>query len=447
MSVAKAAFWTLAALVLLNLNGAAWHLFGVKRMFSPAILLCCLVLIAAGVRYVPLRRALGAPGLVLVSALALYIWIGALVALATGMDRQVDFYSYLQVYTLSIVMIVATAFGTSMVLRETEIDRLLAGILVLLSITCVVVLMSPVLDAYVYLITWESGLFRLYGTFDANDAGFAGCMTAALAMCLLHADRWRRLAYPALSLGTAAAVGSVSRTAIIALVCLFVFFLVSDRGGRKRFLGWLAVMSLGAVVVWTALDLGHPAQALDSRTWWRLETLLDSAREMEIGDNLLSNREPLWSAGLEIIAGSPVFGAGLGALHELDNVPIPDLDPDPTKGVHNQYLLFMGDAGVVPLVLFLLFFALMSRSCRMRRDLPAANVVQAWILLVALFCLTSHTVLTNRLLEFLLGASCAIMAPEARRFLDRRRHDRTRLGPIGRRGSAGAGPAEPARTP
>ena len=398
-------------MVLLNVNGLTLLLAGARQAFSPAILLCCLVLILAGVRHVPPSRALGAPGLVLLGALVSYLWSGLLVALVTGLEHRVDFWPYLRGHVVSPVMVLAAALGSSVVLRETGDERLLTGILVLLTVTCIVVLMSPMLPTVSQFVPATSR-YRMHGSFlDPNEAGFAGCMTAALATVLLRSRRRRPLAWLALTVAAAAVVASASRTAFISLVLIFAVLLVLNRGGRRYFLGWFAVVGL---VVGGAAALGFEqiAGELDPKNIARIQTVMDAVRQAEITDRLFGGRLYWWREGWDALAGSPVFGAGLGAFREIHGMPY--------TGVHNQYMLLMGEAGLVPLLLFLLFIGLMLSSCARRRHSTAAIAALAWMVLIALFCLTFHTVLTNRLVEFLIGVSCALMmTPETRRHTER----------------------------
>ena len=116
--------------------------------------------------------------------------------------------------------------------------------------SCIVILASPVLQD-VGLTPLYRLPFRLPGAFtDINDAGFVGCMTAAAAVALLCNGGRRKLAYSGLIVGYAAAGGSLSRTAVLVIGALSIFFLLSNGLGRRRpMLRLLCVLSLGGIVV------------------------------------------------------------------------------------------------------------------------------------------------------------------------------------------------------
>ena len=73
----------LAVIVLLNLNNATQMFTGVPSAFKPILVLCSLLLILIGLLKVPMGRALGVPGVLIIAALGSYLVIASTVSLTT----------------------------------------------------------------------------------------------------------------------------------------------------------------------------------------------------------------------------------------------------------------------------------------------------------------------------------------------------------------------------
>ena len=80
-------------------------------------------------------------------------------------------------------------------------------------------------------------------------------------------------------------------------------------------------------------------------------------------------------------------------------------------GVHNQYLILLGEAGVLPTLLFVAFLVAGLRAgARANGAHWTLAAVSGWAVVVAVFSISFHTVLTQRACNFILGLSCAAMA-------------------------------------
>ena len=390
-------------MTLFNLNLIGRVGLGTERAFSPLILFCCLVLLLVGALSIPWQRALGMPGLFLLAALATYLFIGSLVGFATGLNSQPekDFWHFLSGYLKSIVIIVAAAFGSCMVLRHTGSERLLVAILLIMSVNCFLILASP-------LVLEDAN--RLSGTLgDPNHAGFYGCMTAGLALSLLSFNLYGKMSYLALSLSTAVTVGTFSRAAILILVLLFLWFMLRSVRIRKAMMKWGVVLALMGLVAGMATD--SRSVILDEDQLRRLKSMSLFGIEGRY-DSSFQQRLFLMGLALDEVVKSPVLGSGLGNLQRLDGAPLSKIGQ--ILGAHNQYLVFVGEAGIIPLTLFLAFLGCNWKRSRAMTS-PAKATVVAWNLAIALFLLTSHAMFLLRFSNFLVGLSCAMLAHEIRR--------------------------------
>ncbi len=310
--LSRLAFWVLAAITLLNLNGASYMLVGREQIFSPVIGLCCLYILLAGLVSVPLRQTLGIPGFLILATLTSYVFIGFSVALLSGFDSRLDIYFYLRSYINSAVLIVAAAFGGCAVLRRVGNEQLLKTILALLTMSCIAVLLSSVLADF-FLITPETAANRQHGTFRGpNQAGLVGCMTVVSALSFLCAGQHRKLACLSLILGVGAIIGSNSRTAMLIVILTFAFFAIISRRGRRSIARLLFVMILIGVATLMTTDLKRVVpEILGPAQLARLEAIQGLLRGQEVYDYSINERLYLLGSALHQVAESPVVGHGL----------------------------------------------------------------------------------------------------------------------------------------
>ena len=403
--VVAGAFWTLGVLCLLSLNDVTFMWFGIERAFSVPMLLCCLVVLLGLLRVRPLE-VLGGMGVLLMAALVSYVGTGILVAFATGTELQTDAASYLRRYTSSILVILATAVGGRIVLQRSGSERTLLSILAILTASCTLILASPRL-----LLLFQNppvqGEYRYFGPFsNPNEAGFVACLAVALAFSLIRASRFRLLAYGSLFVAVYALIGTYSRTSLVILPVLMVGGVLVTRGAER----WRLMAGL-AVVAWVGAGTMADAIAgilLDPQIT-RLNSLVRMVETLSFDDVTLEGRLALWQLGTEQVLASPLYGNGLGQLHSLDGAWYNG--EGVLLGVHNQYLTLWGEAGLIPVILFVLFLAgMLLFGIKRRTDVAVASAVSGWAMVILLTGMTSHSMLLSRPANFILGFSCAAAA-------------------------------------
>ncbi len=121
---------------------------------------------------------------------------------------------------------------------------------------------------------------------------------------------------------------------------------------------------------------------------------------------LTSRRFSIWKEYLEEGLESPFVGSGLATAQSLaGNLKNAQGSPE---GIHNLYLMLLGEAGIAPLVLYCLFlFFLLRLRWTAPRSL-ARDVAVGWAVIMALFGVNYHDLLTFGAFMFLAGLSCAL---------------------------------------
>lgn len=394
------AFWTLGVLCLLSATGLADMGLGPTRVASALTLLCCLLALAGSLRIRP-REALGLPGLLLLWCFLSYFGVGVLVATLSGTESLT---TYLKDGLISILVITAAAVGGRTAWRRLGGERVLMGVLLIQAASCTVMLASPWL--------WDiipnppaSGAFRFFAPFaNPNQAAIVASFAVVTALAVLRSNRFRILAHGVLLLAVVAAIGTLSRTAILVLPIVMLGALFSGRGVQRwRLLGATAMVVVAAGGV--AVNIG--TEMFEERQMARVRTLVDLIPPVVVDDVTLTSRIALFELGLDQALESPLVGSGLGNLHHIEEAWYDESGS--LLGVHNQYLALVGEAGFLPLVLYMSFLAVTLHAGFRRERVWALGAVSGWALVMSLFSMASHSLLVSWEVNFIVGLGCAVM--------------------------------------
>lgn len=413
------AFWTVTAIVLVNMH---WlHLWGmplVRPVGYAAILVFSLILIVSNAG---LWKTLGMPGAWIAAAVATYLIIGTADLFLTGAGWQEDTDRVILRQVFFFIIFLAAAIGGRAVLERTGIGALLRGVLAILTTSCFVILASPLLSRAGVLASYRLP-YRLTGAFtDPNEAGFVGCMTIALATAFFCRDGKggpRRLAVLGLMAGYTAALGSQSRTTIFAILAISLYLLTNNFIRQHAVLRWLPVPALAALVFHAipTLDTFLPTPSVTetappSVTETAPPATAEVVRQIR-GDNTESDKRrfSLWAVGFDMFLNSPIVGNGIGKLRSMAGGAQMNHENRPL-GIHNLYLLLLGEAGIVPFTLYCLFLVSLTRFHGIASSVLARNTIASWMIAMALFGLSFHHLLTMAPFMFFAGLSCALRLP------------------------------------
>ena len=405
------AFWALGVLCLLNLNDLARMWIGVQGAAVVPMLICCLLALS-GLIWIRPREALGIPGALVLLCVVSYACIGTVVAVLSGSDpRPHNEWWYLVRSAKSVLVITAAAVGGGVLLRRIGGDRVLLGLLMIMTASCALILTSPWL-AVVFRLPPIDAAFRLFGSFsDPNMAGLLACLAVVAALAVIRSGRFRVFAYGGLLVAAAALVGTFSRTALVVFPVIMFGALLASRGVQlKRMAVGMAVVGLVVAGTLASLDV----EAVDERQLTRWESLLGFIDVQGQADLPIGDRSVLWSLALEEALEAPLLGNGLGHAHHLDGAWY-NID-GVLLGAHNQYLILAAEAGFLPLLSLCLFFVVAVQA-GFRSDSASylLGAVTGWVLVLGLFSLTFHGILELRACNFIIGVSCAVMASCSRR--------------------------------
>ncbi len=118
-----------------------------------------------------------------------------------------------------------------------------------------------------------------------------------------------------------------------------------------------------------------------------------------------ADRPLLWRLGFEKAMEAPLFGQGLGAFEYMDGAPIGHHGRP--LGPHNLYLTLLGEAGIVPLLLFVSAMVLLLRTQWAAPKSLARDATVAGVVVIALYGMSFQHLLGIGTFMFLAGLSVA----------------------------------------
>jgi O-antigen ligase len=245
---------------------------------------------------------------------------------------------------------------------------------------------------------------KIYGIYEArfavpfgsfvNRHNFAAYMemTIALPLGMLFSGavtRDKRLLYiTGIAIMGVALVMSGSRGGLVAFLAQVIFLVILTTGARSRKLLYLKVASaallIGAIVVGSIFIGG--------------ESSLTRIAETATSQDITTDRGHIWSVTSDVIVRSLPLGAGLGAFG-VAYTPYDDYSGlERVEQAHNDYLQVVSDAGVVGVIIGLLFLIWLFRE-----GLASANTANTYRRGVAVGALAGcFAVLVHSIFDFIL---------------------------------------------
>ncbi len=162
-----------------------------------------------------------------------------------------------------------------------------------------------------------------------------------------------------------------------------------------------AAVSTGGAVLPTPVPVAQLEEAGDTVRTIRGE-FSDS------GEGALTRRTLLWEIGFNKVLDSPIVGNGLYQMHFMESGLIGHHGKP--AGVHNLYLMLPGEAGIIPLALYVLALFLMMRLLWTAPKSLGRDAVVGWVIVMGLSSLAFHHLLTMGAYNFVIGLTCAMAA-------------------------------------
>lgn len=401
------AFLSLNFLFFCSFNGIINMLFGVGQVVSPIILAICLFIIFfEGFRLNAFGRTATA---LLIGTFLLYQLGGASSRLyyAVEIDYELSWKSVVNKGVTSLIIIIAYL---QYLYRRLYLDNARKRVLLFLIIPMVcsiaVLILQPLFGVYSFNEVRQNNT-RGMGVF-ANPNTAATLANIALVFIIDLFFRNRRFFLIKLLLVVMAIVGCVlpfSRTGMVVMVAVIIlamaYFLLKPRVyGRLHLLQGILFIGLPLGVA-TYVYQNHDrllVEHLDYAQRSRILALEKVVFEGKLDKKTTSERSDLFVYAVDLIGKRPIQGYGLGYFNDIPG----------WIGVHNTFLLTIGNSGVLPFLLLSGLFVHLFFISLFRRQ--SGFLILGLTTVAFLTFMTSHNGYDDKILNIMLLLPAAFAA-------------------------------------
>lgn len=379
----------LATIIFMNLNGVMFMMYGVAGSLSYVMLFLAGAVLFSHSRY--LTTCVEVHGAIFFCFVFLYIALGTIVAVLGDFDGEFSDIIISLLSTIAITYAFAScAFALAMRQRTAPALQILVVIVLISTLS---VPASPVLYEYFIWIPLSSEQ-RSSGFFaNPNEAGLVACIGLAIGSALLLSQNATRLSNILLPVAIVSIFLTLSRGALIGALGVLTFGLVASllktsASGKSQTVMFFALFFvLAASVLFVVmggieeLDLFSPEQQK------RLGELGRVLSQGEISDETTADRAGIATYALQMWSEKPLFGHGLGAMHLLKDIGL---------GVHNTFLMVLGESGILPLAILLLWITTIVYWSAHELNSVVGLMVWLYMPILVISMATSHNTLDNR---------------------------------------------------
>jgi O-antigen ligase len=401
MTLTKACSLILALGCLLNMNGVGLLLIGINQLYSPFLLLSSILLILIAYR----ENIAISPELILyVLSIVAYLVIGSTVGIfSTDMLFNVSLMQDLLIkYTTSILIVVAAYMSVRMTIMKQNEN--LRNVLILCFIASLFIPFGEYINTSGKLFVGTNRGAGLFG--NPNEAGIIAVVGFTATLTLIN-SLWLR--FSLLVFFLIMVIFTFSKAVFIMLLAVFFtdFFIKGNLS--KGFVKFIIVLTLTFLTLLIFKeDIVGLFENYQARRMRQILDLILFSTSSE-GGGIEESRGFLWKIGLDKILENPLFGNGLGALHSMQGTNI-SVNNKVLQGVHNTYLVRLGDSGIIPLILFILFMSLtFNNSRKFARKIPEAKFCMFYIIIFSLSCMVTHGAESLRFHNYLIGISLGFL--------------------------------------
>ncbi len=245
---------------------------------------------------------------------------------------------------------------------------------------------------------------------NPNEAGaFANYTLVMLLSSFLYFKKGKIFILLVIPLALYSVFVSFSKAAmLISILILFFFLLFSIRnivkvGKKNRKSIFLFFILLFIIATKIVTHFNSVYEDLSQGQQKRMLTFMALAQG-NIDEKTTSGRNILFEHGWEKIKVAPIFGNGLGSFHRLNSGPI-------HLGIHNTYLMVIGESGIIPISIFLIIgFLMFFIAFRVQNPAIRFFIFGFMIVFFINVAATGHNALYDRISNSLWGITIGILA-------------------------------------
>jgi len=400
----------LTLIILFNINGVVALVFGISGLLSPIYLILSIFGIFLLTKVLPKQLLLGYYLKLFFYFFCFYLVISFISGMINfeNIIKKISWFSLWRSYLGTIFIIYFYYLSTVyFIYIEKQFELLkLIGVILLMAVT-----ISGLLDYFeivkfydVKMASKISGQ-RTGGIFaNPNELGAQATYSLSFMVFLFLHKKQSVFYFIGILLSVYMAIISFSKSAIIIAVFVLFFFVINNFlkfrklsffSKKKVFFFQLAVITLLIVsflnLVLFSERIRGSLQGEQLRRFDQVVAIVSG----DVTDENTSDRIVLANEGYRLISEHPIIGNGFGTFHRLKNIGL---------GVHNGYLMVLGEAGIFPFLL-LLYILLLSLFRSFNYLNPEYSGLFSSLLIIFYFqvILTTHGAFEDRTFNALLG--------------------------------------------
>lgn len=418
--IAHYIFLLLSAIIFCNLNGVAYLFMNRVAPFSYVILGCLLALVVYLGSFQVSR--LNTPEKLIIAFFFTFLLLGSIASLFYKLyDRP-----YIQLVTsyFSSILIIYVYYKYilyCMYSEKGDVKVALNWITFFLFVSCVFILVADI-TGFQEFGQYQKGGSRNAGLFaNPNEAGVQANLALVFSVNIWMKQK-NKFVLVLLSLVLLLELYCVFLTfsvnamitSVVLIVTFLLLYLVKNKrelSGKIRkniYIGGIIILSLSVYFGQDLYekyekDLMQEPEGIEEYTTRlrteRVERFI-TLFSGDITERTVASRLPLFDAGLELIYMNPIYGYGLGVFQSL---------PGYGLGVHNTFLMIWGEAGIIPLILFLLLLISIGIKAFSLKEFNFNYIGMGILFIFIMGSLATHNVLDDRNLNAMIGILLAIL--------------------------------------
>lgn len=408
---------TLSIIILCNLNGLFYMIFGVEAPFSYLILFISLAVIYMSVFKLGAKISF-IPYIVLLLFFITYFYFGQLALLldSSALDPEISLKDHYRKYISTIIIITAYFTGYQVILKYKPDFQILRHLAPYFIFTTVFVILSPMIGlsaTYEFAKTGFEGERNIGFFGNPNEAGAFANYTLAILLTLLMSSK-NKIIYLLLIIGSIyVTITTFSKAAFLAMVLILIFYLLYTffHFSKTRLKTKLITLFLSFFLFFSVSFIINNLDVLIKNLSWGQTYRVIAVAELlqgKISERSTSERDVLWKHAVSIIPDRIVMGHGLGTFHKLNSGP-------KRFGVHNTFLMIIGESGILPFLLFILFLFIIIMRLKRVTFVNRYFIICFLLIFILNELMTAHHALGLRYNNVLLGVLILIIFVETRR--------------------------------
>jgi O-antigen ligase len=392
--------FALSLVVFCNLNAVA--LVFTEELGSISWVIALFVLILVAINFHDARTVLQLAGWPYFLFIFLYVLLGSLSSSFYGWRE--DWGALLFTNAANLALVAAYSSGTYFLGKHEQFNYAIDVLLRIMTAMAVLVVFSPILNDFMANVENFGADNRHAGLFINPNVAASFCCVG-LALSLARTAKLSITSLLQVAIFIVATFTTYSKAGILSLIIISVTYLL--RATTTKEVTKVAVSISVAVPVFLLFLL----LAIELEAYTLIDLSIEQERRIEtvklilntgiLDDETTTHRAGIAELAIEQWLTSPIFGVGIGSMRLLSGSDL---------GVHNNFLLILGESGIVPTAAMLWICVAGLAWGWSKFSIWQGRFVFCYTIVFILSCLSSHNILEDRFHNAFIGICIGIVA-------------------------------------